>query len=516
MKSDFAQQIALYKYRYYIGFGLLAILGLLLAGYRFWLLPNGLNAEEMAVAATAGHLSPLGLVKDYGDSLAQLVNLPWVLTEWLSIKIFGFSTFSMRLPAVILMLSAAGALIVTIWKWSRANIAAISGLVILTSAMFMSMARSGTAVPMTIFLISLMVLLPTLLLSIKKTSRWTTVLKVLLCLVAAALVYSPGGLYVVVLLFLAGVLHPKTRFLVLRLKPWKLVVALAIGLVVLSPLLTGVILQMMDGEFGLLQSLLALNSGWSWQNLSVFASAFVSINSGWANGLLLPIVTVVELTVMILGLIKLLTEVTSARAYLMSALLLPALILAAGEPSFIYLLFVPLTLLLGIGFATLVRSWYKLFPFNPYARILATVLLAALIGGVALTNVMRYRDTQNYSAEVVYNYNQEFEAVRGYLHEHEDFSGSLIVTSEQERFYQLLTRKFDNLGVKTDVKENEKNLIILNSAGIVPEIVLRQNPEGNESENGEPSEEIVSREKRRPQKVLTNGLSRDSVLVRIY
>ncbi|MCL2038188.1 glycosyltransferase family 39 protein [Candidatus Saccharibacteria bacterium] len=516
MKSDFVQQITLYKYRYYIGFGLLAILGLLLAGYRFWLLPNGLSAEEMSVAATAGHLSPLGLVKDYGDSLAQLVNLPWVLTEWLSIKVFGFSTFAMRLPAVILMLLAATALIATIWKWSRANIAAISGLVILTSVMFMGMARSGTAAAMTTFLISLLVLSPTLLLSIKKTSRWTTVLKVLLCLAAAALVYSPGGLYIVVLLFLAGVLHPKTRFLVLRLKPWKLIVAIVIGLVVLSPLLTGIILQMIDGEFGLLQSLLALNINWSWQNLSVFASAFVSVNSSWANSLLLPIVTIVELVVMILGLIKILTEVASARAYLLLALLLLALVLAAGEPSFIYLLFVPLALLLSIGFATLIRSWYKLFPRNPYARILATVLLAALIGGVALTNVMRYRDAQNYSAAVVYNYDQEFETLRGYLREHEDFSGSLIVEPEQERFYQLLTRKFDKLEIKTNVEENEKNLIILDSAGIVPEIVLKQNSEQTESEGGESAEEIVSREKMLPQKILTNGLSRDSVLVRMY
>ncbi len=511
MKSDFLQQMTLYKYRYYVGFGLLAILGIFLVTWQFWILPNGLSDAEISAATTAGNLSPLGLVKDYGDSLAQLVNLPWVLCEWLSIKVFGLSTFAMRLPAIILMLLTAAALIATFWKWLRPNIAAMSGLVVITSVMFMSLARTGAPAAMTTFLISLMVLLPTLILAVRQTSRWTTILKVLLCLTAAALVYSPGGLYVVVLLGLACVLHPKTRFLILKLKPWKLIVAAVIGLLVLSPLITGVILETTNSKFELLQSLLALNSGWSLQNLSIFASAFVGVNSGLSGNLLMPVVTVVELVVIVLGLIKILTEVTSARAYLILALLLPALILAIGAPEFLYLLFVPLALLLCVGFATLTHNWYRLFPLNPYARILATVLLVALVGGVALTNVMRWRDAQNYSAQVVYNYNQEFEAARDYLLGHEDFEGSLIVLPDQEKFYQLLARDFDKLEVKTNVIENEKSLIVLDSANIIPKNSEVDSPDGQN-----PDENLVENKEILPKQIVTNSLKNDAILLRAY
>lgn len=59
----------------------------------------------MTAASISGHWSPLAV----SASSISSSNLPWNFLQSTSIHIFGLSTFSVRLPAVILMcLVAAG------------------------------------------------------------------------------------------------------------------------------------------------------------------------------------------------------------------------------------------------------------------------------------------------------------------------------------------------------------------------------------------------------------------------
>jgi len=491
MKKNLLRQITTSKYRYWFGVGALVIFGLLVAGYKFWSLPNGLSSAEIAAATEAGHLSPLGLFKEFSDSLSHLINLPWNLLEWLSFKVFGFTEFAMRLPALILMLFAAGALMLTIWKWSsKASAAISSGFIMTTSVMFLSLARTGTATAVAIFLISFIILLVTLLVADELAGWRKIVAQALLCVAAALLIYTPGGLYIVGVLMIIAAVHPKSRLLFLKIKPWKLLIGVVVGLMVLAPLIVGVILRFKNNDLSLLKELLVLNHAWLWPNLQTLASAFVGVFGGWTSEIVLPMISVVELVIIILGLAALGKDITSARSYSVLALLIVSLVLAALNPDLIYLLFVPLMLAAGVGLATLMRSWYRLFPLNPYARTLGLVLLGVLIIGVCWSNIGRYYVSQNYDKNVVYNYDQEFTAVRAILSERKGNAMTLVVPADQQRFYEILTHDFDKTKVATTADSNAKDIIVLDSSGVKIDGL--------------------------PQQIVTSWRAQSSVLLRIY
>ena len=489
MKSDLVQQITLYKYRYIAGFGVLLIFILATTTWQFWTLPNGLTEAEMVAATSAGHFS-------LSQIFSQVVNLPWTVLEWLSIKVFGASTFAFRLPAVILMIFSAGGLVLLLKKWSRNNIAVISGFLVVTSVFFMSLARAGTPAAMTTFLITTILLSAlTIIRSVeqfggdneknKMRRSWQAFLaKIVLCVAVSLLCYQAAGAYLVVMFIAMGILHPKTRLIFIKSTPWKIIVGTLAGLVVMAPLIIGLI----TGGWVAIKEWLALDGAWSLENLRTSVSGLIGFDASLSGGLVTPLVSVVVLIIIILGLMRVMTNIFSARSYLVLPLLVATLTLAIWQPNLLYLLFVPLALLTTVGIETLVREWYNLFPRNPYARLLAVLTLAILITGLVWTQLTRFGLSQNYSTDVVYSYNQEYQAVREVLLQ-EKSATALVAKPDQQKFYQILQRDFPGLTVATTPEKDSRN-IVLGSAGI--------------------------QIKDAPIKIVTSPRSKNAVLLRIY
>ncbi|MCL2174340.1 glycosyltransferase family 39 protein [Candidatus Saccharibacteria bacterium] len=489
MKSDLVQQITLYKYRYIAGFGALLLFILAVTTWRFWALPDGLSVNEMAAATTAGHFS-------LPQILSEVVNLPWTILEWLSIKVFGASVFAFRLPAIILMILSAGGLVMLLRKWSRDNIAVISGFLTITSVFFISLSRSATPLAMTTFLI-VMILLSTLTIirAVEKFGSggeknqvrrsWRTFLaKIILCIALALLCYQAAGIYLVVMFVVVGVFHPKTRLIFVKSKPWKIIIGASAGLAVMTPLAVGLI----AGGSTTLTKWLVLNGAWSPEHLSTSWATLFGLEIGFADGLVTPLLTLVSLIIALLGLMKIGAGILSARAYLVLPFLLTTLALSAWQPELVYLLFVPLALLTTVGVETLVREWYNLFPRNPYARILGVVTLTILIGGLVWASMTRFSLSQNYDTRVVDNYNQEYSAVRSVLLGERN-AVMLIVSPDEQEFYEILRSDFPKLEVSTKMKKDVHS-IVLGSASVQ-------------------SEEI-------PSKIVTSWRSENAVLLRIY
>ena len=465
MKSDSAGEKILYKYRHAISFGVVGLFALIVAIWRFWALPNGLSSEEIAAATTAGHFSP-------GQILSEVVNLPWTILEWISIMIFGASTLAFRLPAVILMILAAGGLILLLRKWTRNNIAIISGFWAVTSTLFIGLARSGTSAAMTTFLIVMILLSTSIIVRAveefgqgKEENRvkrsWQALLaKIIVCVALALFCYQAAGIYLVMLLVAVGVIHPKTRLIFLKSKPWKIAVGAVAGLAVLTPLIIGLI----AGGWSVIKVWLALDGAWSLDHLGTLGSTLIGFDSGLVGGLIIPVVTLVALVMAVLGAMKLCTDILSARSYLTLSLSLVTLVLAAWQPTLVYLLFVPAILLITVGIETLVRQWYDLFPRNPYARALAVLPLAIMIASLGWTSIMRFGLSQNYDINVTCHYNQEFMAARDVLVKDKK-ARVLVVAPDQKKFYEILERDFSGLKVVTKLQKDSKN-IVLNSASI--------------------------------------------------
>ena len=487
MKDNIFQKIKSLKYPkyfYLLGFGILTIV---FTAYRFWILPDGLSTMEIESAAISGQLSLSQLVTNFSEHTNWLVNLPWAILQSLSISIFGFSTFAFRLPAVILMALSAFGLIFVLCKLLSKNIAIVSGFLIIPSALFMSLARSGAPHAMTIFLITLTLLSVMMILSIK--SNWQkTLFRVLTIVALALLLYMQGGIYIVGAIILFGVLHPKTRLLFLRDKNWKVVIPKIIaGLVIVAPLIIGFILGDRDFIWNLL---LTSSGGWSIENLSLLGASLTSFGTGFAGNLITPILSAVSLIIAIIGLIKVVTNFSSARSYLILAFLILVIKLSIYQPQFIFLLFIPLTLLIAIGMNVLIREWNKLFPLNPYARAMVFGLVGFIIFINCWVSISHFIAANKYDSTVVYHYNQEFEAVRKFLSNQDRSDFTLVVAESERDFYHNLTRDFADLRIATSVENDNENSIILSS-----------------------SEQEIDKI---PSKIVTNSRLHDSILLRIY
>ena len=483
MKDDIFQKVTLLKYLYLLGFGVLTIV---FAVYRFWVLPDGLSTAEIESAAISGQFSLSQLATNFSEHTSWLVNLPWTILQNLSISIFGFSTFALRLPAVILMTLSAFGLVFVACKLLKKNIAITSGFLIISSALFMSLARSGDGAAMMIFLIALTLLSVVKILSVQ--SGWQEIFfRIITVLALASLLYMRGGIYIIATVTLVGVLHPKIRLFFLRDKIWKLIPKIVIGLIIVAPLAIGFVV----GSHDFIWSLLLVDGGsWSLQNLSLLGTSLTGIGAGLSGGLITPIIGIVGLIIAVIGLIKVIANFFSVRSYLILALLILAVKLSIYQPQFTFLLFIPLALLMTIGISILIEKWSNLFPLNPYAHVIVSFLVGFIIFINCWVSISHFIAANKYDSTVVYHYNQEFDAVREFLSSQDESNFTLVVAENEKDFYQNLTRDFVGLRVAANAEDNDDSLIILNSS----------------------NQEID----KVPTKVVTNSRLYNSILLRIY
>ena len=152
MRSENIQKSVIYRFRHLFVFALLIALATTLITYKFWILPNGLSAAEMASLTQSGHFSPALLLSNFSEHLDWIVDLPWTIMQWLSLQVFGISTFALRLPAVFLGILSAVGFILVLRKWFMTNVAMATAMLAITSPIFISIARSGSSSIMTVFL----------------------------------------------------------------------------------------------------------------------------------------------------------------------------------------------------------------------------------------------------------------------------------------------------------------------------------------------------------------------------
>jgi hypothetical protein len=487
MKKDSLRRSIFYRHRVLWGFGFFIIITALLAGYNFWSLPGGLTEAEMTAASISGHWSPLAV----SASSDWLVNLPWNFLQSTSIHIFGLSTFSVRLPAVILMCLVAAGMFFLIKKWSRFSLAMIGGLLMSASVLFISLARGGTPAAMALFLIVCALAAATTIVVDKRSKLVALAAKIAVGICLALLIYFPGGLYVTIALLLTGLLHPKVRLLLVRIKVWKMLLATLLAFCLMLPLIWTVALHWSNGGSETLYQLLLFDGQWSIANLTAVLDALFGSSADLVQGIMVPVITIVGLLLVVIGITRALVDAFSARSYLVLSTLAMTLVISLRQPGLIYLLLLPITLLTALGMEVLISKWYSLFPRNPYARGTAVVMLSVLVMAVACTSLMQYLSNQNYSSTVAYGYNMEFRMVRQEIRSRSNEKVKLVVSSDQLAFYQVMQRNYPNLSVVDTLDKLDATTMILASSGQVVKKTL-------------------------PSKIITSWHSNDPVLVRIY
>lgn len=421
---DFSKYF-LYRWRYVIGYSLVAILlaGLLLFAGLY--LPGALSDAEMSSVVTTSSIT----LSDPA-SLAVL-HLPYYLAQKAILSIFGVTTFTVKILSLVLALLSAIGFVILLRRWFKPNIAVLAALIAITTGQFLFIAQSGTPSILYIFWPIALLLLGT---QVTRTKRFRFGWKLAFAAAAALSLYSPLSVYPLIAIALAVVLHPHLRAAVRRLSRMRLIFVSLLFLLLASPL---IFLLTISPQLGL--ELLGVPTTWPPDLLANALQVLHQYFLFWepsVTTVMSPVFGLGSTLIIILGLTRLIRTRETTRSYLVTlwiVCLVPVLLL---NPSFTTVTFVPSIMMLAAGLTSVIGYWYRLFPLNPYARVAGLVPIIVLVGVLITSGLMRYAYGYHYSPSVATLFSKDLSLLPSDV--------KTIVVSDSERpFYQAVAH-FNN------------------------------------------------------------------------
>lgn len=433
----------LYQHRYVLGYSLtlLAVVAALVAAALF--VPAGLRNAELDSAIISGGLS----FQQFDPQ--SVVNLPYHLLQRASFAVLGVGEFSLKLPSLLLGLLGVVGMFLLAKEWFRHNVAVISVLMTATLPAYIFIAQDATP---QIYAVTVAIWLLVAGTFVSRRRKPHLLWKILFFVMVALNLYAPLGLYLNLAVLSTIVFHPHIRYLARRLNPNRVAIATAIALIVLAPLLYGISTEPTVGlkllgiptelpDFG--ANALALAQTLFWQQ-------------GSTDGMLHPVVSVGVLVIAAIGFGRFLQVKYTARSYIIwlwGLLLFPLLLL---NPQHAVIVLPLLLLMVAMGMNALIAEWYKLFPYNPYARILGLIPLTVIVVGIVLSSTSRYSLNYYYNPELVSQFSTDTQLLKQTLEQTEATSDdqiNVVVTADNEPFYRLLASYDQRFAVSSDASD---------------------------------------------------------------
>jgi hypothetical protein len=453
----------LYQRRYLLGYATIGItvIGLLLLAGLF--IPGGISQSEMqsVVSSSAFHLS----FSSFDPS--SIVNLPYKILQRGSLDLLGISNFSIKLPSLLLAAFSILGILILLKSWFRQNVAVITMALVITTGQFLFVAQNGTPGIVYIFW-SIWILVAATMVS--RAARFITLWKIALFGLGALSLYTPLSTYIILALVSAAILHPHLRYLLRKLSKPKLLLAGLCALIIIAPLIYAIVRQpsLSLTLLGIPQNTPNLTANFIQLIKQYFD--FITPNSGV---LMTPVYGLGSMILILLGILRLFTTKYTARSYIISAwviLLLPILLIS---PTFSSVSFVPIMLLMAMGIAALVHNWYRLFPRNPYARIVGLIPLAILIGGMVTSGFDRYVYGYLYDPNIAINFSQDLTLINTELKSDSKLSTIIVVSASEQPFYNVVAAHHKNVVVQTTLPNASQVTILTRSTykATVPPII---------------------------------------------
>lgn len=419
----------IYRWRYVIGYGLV---GLLLAGLLLFVglyLPGGLSAAEMtSVVRSAG-------LDITNPSTLAITNLPYYSLQALIFMVFGVSIFTIKLPSLIIALFSAIGFIYLLRRWFKPNIAVLASLIAITTSQFLFIAQQGTPGILYVFWPIVLLLLGT---QITRGKKFRFLWKVLFAVAAALSLYTPLSVYPLVAVGLTIILHPHLRNVFRKLSKPRVAVVGVIFLALLAPL---VYLVTLNPQLGL--TMLGIPTAWppdiAANTVTVLKQYFMFWEPS-VNTLMTPVFGLGSAILILLGAYRLIRTRETTRSYLIIiwiVCLIPVLIL---NPLFTSVTFVPSMLMLAAGLTSLIGYWYRLFPLNPYARIVGLIPIIVLVFALSVSGLARYIYGYHYSPNQVALFSKDLALIPSETNE-------LVVSEAQKPFYTAVSKYRTNLTI---------------------------------------------------------------------
>ncbi len=428
---DFSKYF-LYRWRYVIGY---SFIGLLLAGLLLFagvFLPGGISQAEMNSVVRSASLS-------FTDpSTLAITNLPYYAFQAGVFALFGVSALTIKLPSLILAFLTAVGFILLLRRWFKPNIAVLASLIAIATGQFLFLAQSGTPSILYLFWPVSLLLLGT---QITRVKKFRYLWKILFAITAALSLYTPLGIYPLIAVALAITFHPHLRAVLRHLKKARLAVVISIFLALIAPLVWFIATTPQLGV-----TILGI-SATSWppdlgQNVLTLLQQYFLFWQPSTGTLMTPVFGLGSALLIGLGLYRLIRTRETTRSYLIIFWMLCLIPVLLVNPSFTSVTFVPSVLMLAAGLTSLISYWYRLFPLNPYARILGLVPIVLLVGVLITTGLARYVYGYHYSPDVAPRFSSDLTLLP------ED-TKQLVVTEGEKPFFTAVAQYRDDLDVVT-------------------------------------------------------------------
>lgn len=420
----------LYKWRYIIGYGVIGIVLITLLLIAGLLLPGGISVTEQLAVIRSDSLTFTNL-----NSFA-IVSLPFYILQECSITLFGVSDFSIKLPSLILGLLSAIGLIFLLSRWFPRNIAVLASFIAITTGQFLFISQNGTSSILYVFWPVTLLLLGVL---ISRSSKYVFMWKVLFFIAAALSLYTPLSIYPLFAMVLAGFLHPHLRNIIRRLSKIRLMLAIVVGLIIISPLIYGIFT---DPSLAL--KLLGVPAKFPdfIANIVTVGKQYFDFWHPSSSTLMMPVFGLGSMLLIVYGAYRVIRTSNTTQSYLIMTWLICLIPVLIINPTFTSVIFTPLVLLLTIGLQSLVRYWYRLFPNNPYARVAGLLPLMVLVLALVSSGLDRYVYGYYYQPQTTRNFNNDLQILP-------KKTSLLVVTPDELAFYQVVAHHNKDLTVST-------------------------------------------------------------------
>ena len=390
----------LFRHRIGIGYILLSIAFASLLFLLPLISPNGLSNAEMQ-SAVDSHAVSLESIQ-----AGQIVDLPYHLLQKLSISIFGLTTYSIKLPSILIGIVLGVLLILLLNRWFKNNIALISSILTVLSTPFLYLAGSGTPLIMLVFW-------PTLLLWLGSKIQGVTRPRISYCFffIFAMIfsIFTPYIIYLAILVFFYAIAHPHLRYTIKNLPRIPFIFACLVaaggvslvGLAVFKNPTTGLEL-LFSKDFTIRHFFSNIRTGFL---------PFLSWTGSVEGTLLSPMIGLPIVALAITGMISTTKGFFASRNSIASLLLVYTVIITGLNPDTAILTILPLAILTAHGIRYIIEKWYDLFPENPYARIFAILPISLFIGIILVSSGTHFVFGYRYNPAVANEFNNDLDLV---------------------------------------------------------------------------------------------------------
>ena len=399
---------------------------------------DGLSPAEMDSATSSYHLS---VTEPFDGSLTDL---PYRILQKLSIRTFGLTAYSIKLPSIIIGLILGILLILLLNRWFKNNVSLLASCLVVLSTPFLFLAGSGTPLIMLVFW-------PTLLLwlgsKIQGERRPKPRYSFLFAIVMAMAIFTPYMVYFAAFCVFFVFLQPHLRFVLRSLPKLPLTIT---GLIILAGF-AAIVLNIIN-QPSVLMELLAFKDYDIHNFIPNIVSGFTPVFQwfGESNTIFLaPLIGLPILALALTGLFSTTKGFFASRNSIASLLIVFGVIITGLNPNAVIFLILPLSILIAHGLKYLLEKWYGLFPENPYARITALLPLTILFGIVIVPGLLQYINGYHYNSNVASKFDYSLDII------HRDLTDQILIADENYNFYKILEdstpiRVFEGIPEKVD------------------------------------------------------------------